>query len=54
MTHLSLSLYLIRYSLAIKNAEDNGPTRRDPASSELLCDGEQYEKLKFKLSIRFV
>ncbi|XP_055312054.1 regulator of G-protein signaling 17 isoform X2 [Sitodiplosis mosellana] len=26
---------------ALKNAEDNGPTRRDPASSELLCDGEQ-------------
>lgn len=29
------------YSLAIKNAEDNGSTKRDPASSELLCDGDQ-------------
>ncbi|CRL08366.1 CLUMA_CG021265, isoform A [Clunio marinus] len=28
-------------SLAIKNAEDNGPTKKDPASSDLLCDGEQ-------------
>lgn len=27
--------------LAIKNAEDNGPTKRDPASSDLLLDGEQ-------------
>ncbi|CAO1343447.1 unnamed protein product [Diamesa serratosioi] len=27
--------------LAIKNAEDNGPTKKDPASSDLLCDGEQ-------------
>lgn len=27
-------------SLAIKSAEDNGPTRRDPAT-DLLCDGEQ-------------
>jgi len=26
--------------LAIKSAEDNGPTRRDPAT-DLLCDGEQ-------------
>lgn len=28
-------------SLAIKNAEDNAPTRRDPASVDLLLDGEQ-------------
>ncbi|XP_039956335.1 regulator of G-protein signaling 17 [Bactrocera tryoni] len=27
--------------LAIKNAEDNAPTRRDPASVDLLLDGEQ-------------
>ncbi|XP_055701438.1 regulator of G-protein signaling 17 [Phlebotomus papatasi] len=27
--------------LAIKNAEDNGPTKKDPAGSDLLCDGEQ-------------
>ncbi|XP_017471108.1 PREDICTED: regulator of G-protein signaling 17 [Rhagoletis zephyria] len=27
--------------LAIKNAEDNAPTRRDPASMDLLLDGEQ-------------
>lgn len=38
-----IGVYLLSpvYSLAIKNAEDNGPTRRDPASSELLCDGDQ-------------
>jgi hypothetical protein len=29
------------FSLAIKNTEDNGPTKKDPASSDLLCDGEQ-------------
>ena len=29
------------YSLAIKNAEDNGPTKRDPASSDLLFDDEK-------------
>jgi hypothetical protein len=28
-------------SLAIKNTDDNGPTKKDPASSDLLCDGEQ-------------
>lgn len=40
---LSLNILFIEFdfSLAIKNAEDNGPTRRDPASSDLLCDGEQ-------------
>ncbi|XP_063701361.1 regulator of G-protein signaling 20 [Culicoides brevitarsis] len=27
--------------LAIKTAEDNGPTKKDPTTSELLCDGEQ-------------
>lgn len=27
--------------LAIKNAEDNGPTRKDPASSDLLSEGEK-------------
>ncbi|XP_021698373.1 regulator of G-protein signaling 17 isoform X1 [Aedes aegypti] len=27
--------------LAIKNAEDNGPTKKDPASSDTLFDGEQ-------------
>ncbi len=32
---------LLRSSLAIKNADDNGPTKKDPAASELLCDGEQ-------------
>lgn len=32
---------IFRSSLAIKNAEDNGPTKKDPAASELLCDGEQ-------------
>lgn len=31
----------LNFSLAIKNAEDNGPTKKDPASSDLLCDGEQ-------------
>lgn len=29
------------FSLAIKNTED-GPTKKDPASSDLLCDGEQW------------
>lgn len=33
--------HFFRSSLAIKNAEDNGPTKKDPAASELLCDGEQ-------------
>lgn len=33
--------FLKHNSAAIKNAEDNGPTRRDLASSGLLCDGEQ-------------
>ncbi len=33
-------LIFIVSSLAIKSAEDNGPTRRDPAT-DLLCDGEQ-------------
>lgn len=33
------------FSLAIKNAEDNGPTKKDPASSDLLCDGEQWVEL---------
>lgn len=33
--------HFLRSSLAIKNAEDNGPTKKDPAASELLCDGEQ-------------
>jgi hypothetical protein len=28
-------------SLAIKNTEDNGTTKKDPASSDLLNDGEQ-------------
>ncbi|XP_062708819.1 regulator of G-protein signaling 20 isoform X2 [Aedes albopictus] len=32
---------IIRKRLAIKHAEDNGPTRRDPASSDTLFDGEQ-------------
>lgn len=27
-------------SLALKNAEDNGPIKRDPANSELICDVE--------------
>ncbi|KAL9917741.1 regulator of G protein signaling double hit [Glossina fuscipes fuscipes] len=27
--------------LALKNAEDNAPTKRDPANSELLLEGEQ-------------
>ncbi|XP_070495851.1 regulator of G-protein signaling 17-like isoform X1 [Chironomus tepperi] len=27
--------------LAIKNNDDNGPTKKDPANSELLLDGEQ-------------
>ncbi|XP_046809904.1 regulator of G-protein signaling 17 [Lucilia cuprina] len=27
--------------LALKNAEDNAPTKRDPASSDLLLEGEQ-------------
>uniref|UniRef100_A0A1B0CCP6 RGS domain-containing protein n=1 Tax=Lutzomyia longipalpis TaxID=7200 RepID=A0A1B0CCP6_LUTLO len=31
----------LRLGLAIKNAEDNGPTKKDPAGSDLLCDGEQ-------------
>lgn len=30
------------YSTATKKAEDNGPTRRDPACLELVSDGEQY------------
>lgn len=33
--------HFFRSSLAIKNTEDNGPTKKDPAASELLCDGEQ-------------
>lgn len=36
----SIGNYL-RSSLAIKNAEDNGPTIRDPATTDLLCDGEK-------------
>ncbi|XP_061519482.1 regulator of G-protein signaling 20 isoform X3 [Anopheles gambiae] len=31
----------IRKGLAIKNAEDNGPTKKDQASSDTLFDGEQ-------------
>lgn len=30
-----------RSSLAIRNAEDNGPTIRDPTTTDLLCDGEK-------------
>lgn len=36
----SLGNYL-RSSLAIRNAEDNGPTIRDAATTDLLCDGEK-------------
>lgn len=31
----------ILFSLAIKNTDDNGLTKKDPASSDLLCEGEQ-------------
>lgn len=34
-------IFIDKFSAAIKNAEDNDPTRRDPASSELLFDGEE-------------
>jgi hypothetical protein len=36
-----LNAFIHSFSLAIKNTEDNGPTKKDPASSDLLCDGEQ-------------
>jgi hypothetical protein len=38
---LEFSFVNFPFSLAIKNAEDNGPTKKDPASSDLLSDGEQ-------------
>lgn len=33
--------FLFVFSLAIKNTEDNGPTKKDPASSDLLSECEQ-------------
>lgn len=38
---LPLSSIIKFNSLAIKNGEENGPTKRDPACSDLLYDGEQ-------------
>ncbi|TMW39278.1 hypothetical protein DOY81_015642, partial [Sarcophaga bullata] len=36
-----LFLNAVTLNLALKNAEDNAPTKRDPASSDLLLEGEQ-------------
>jgi hypothetical protein len=40
LTQLLLTFVSLN-SLAIKNTEDNGTTKKDPASSDLLNDGEQ-------------
>lgn len=36
-----LNSFVFLISMAIKNTEDNGTTKKDPASSDLLNDGEQ-------------
>lgn len=35
-------LICVNFSLQIKNTDDNGTTKKDPAGSDLLSDGEQW------------